>query len=511
MAEIVSTGAGAARYRADGPSSGFAAELAHVAIGLSIAAVMIFAPVAAHGVHPGLGILTTLFLAGICAWRLPQIAVVAIVFSFLFQNLFVSLMTGFIQGEDDFDIIRAYNFLLLCTVWLVIAALYLARWNRRPRGLDPYVRASFAVLVAIGLYFLVGFVFNGMTAVIYLRNIVTPVLFFQICLVLFASQPVKLTSMLTSAGVLAMLCGYFEFLNRDTWLYWTNGYAYWELASGPNWATLAYDKMAAETGVVASRLTDTFTIDFFNSPLVSGLGIEMMRIFGPNMHAISFAYALSFFTMFTLYRGRFLLAALFFVLAFLCNAKGPLILMLLAMASWAVFRLFGARLAFALHALALAGYAVIGVVLGLRMGDYHVLGLMSALHEFPLNPIGHGIGSGGNLSPSFELIDWPTAQATGRTLFPVESSIGVLMYQMGIAAFGIVAFYCWTAWRVMTIARETGNSLHAAAALSLLVMVTNGLFQEEAFFSPLALALYLGIAGMILGAAVRTGLDLSRG
>jgi hypothetical protein len=36
-------------------------------------------------------------------------------------------------------------------------------------------------------------------------------------------------------------------------------------------------------------------------------------------------------------------------------------------------------------------------------------------------------------------------------------------------------------------------------------MVVNGLFQEEAYFAPLALAMFLGLAGMILGAAARNG------
>ena len=38
-------------------------------------------------------------------------------------------------------------------------------------------------------------------------------------------------------------------------------------------------------------------------------------------------------------------------------------------------------------------------------------------------------------------------------------------------------------------------------------MIANGLFQEEAYFSPLALALFLALAGMILGAALRAGVD----
>ena len=483
-------------------------SFAELTVTIAIAAMVTVVPVAAHGIHAGLGIFTALLLAAVVAWRLPQVALVAILFSFLFQNLFVSLMSGFVRSETDFDIIRAYNFLILCVTWLVVVVRFLANWNMRVRAIDPYVKVSVALMVAIGLYFLVGFVFNGMTAVIYLRNIVTPLLLFQICLALFSSYEMRISSAIAALGVLGAVCGLFEFAARDAWLAWTNGYGYWELAAGgPNWATLEWDKATRETGRVIVGLTDTFTIDFFNSPLLADIGIRMMRLFGPNMHAISFSYALSFFTIFALFRGRFIQAAVLLFLVFLCNAKGPMILIALTGVGWVLFRLFGAGFAFLVHAVALCCYAVIGVIVGLRIGDFHVLGLMAALHEFPLNPIGYGIGTAGNLSPQFTTIDWYEAQAIGRTPFPVESSIGVLMHQMGVFALAIVAAYVWLGWRVMRIARETGNALHAAAALALLAVVANGLFQEEAFFAPLALALYLGLAGMIIGAAARTGLE----
>jgi len=480
---------------------------AELTVTIAIAAIVTMAPVAAHGVHAGLGIVTALLLTAAVAWRLPQVALVAVLFSFLFQNLFVSLMSGFVRSETDFDIIRAYNFLILCVTWLVVVGTFLAHWRRRVRAVDPYVKVSVALMAIIGLYFMAGFVFNGMTAVVYLRNIVTPLLLFQVCLALFSAHEVRISRGIAALGVLGAICGLFEFAARDAWLAWTNGYGYWELASGPNWATLDWDKAVRQTGRVIVGLTDTFTIDFFNSPLLADIGIRMMRLFGPNMHAISYSYALSFFTVFALFRGRFIQAAVLLFLVFLCNAKGPMILLALTGVGWVLFRLFGAGFAFLVHAAALGCYAVIGVIVGLRIGDFHVLGLMAALHEFPLNPIGYGIGTAGNLSPQFTTINWYEAQALGRTPFPVESSIGVLMHQMGVFTFAVVAAYVWLAWRVMRIARETGNALHAAAALGLLAVVANGLFQEEAFFAPLALALYLGLAGMIIGAAARTGLE----
>lgn len=475
--------------------------------GVAFAMMMIAMPVVSHAVHPGLGMLLAVALATVVAIRMPHISVIAIITAFLFQNFFVSIMADFVRNEDDFDIIRAYNFLILAVTWVVVAVRFLLDWRAHDRLLMPYIQLSTGLMVIIGVYFVIGFAFNGIQAIIYLRNIVTPLLLFQICLTLFAAHSVRIGPMLATLSMLTVACGFMESAAREPWLALTNGYAYWDLASGPNWATLYYDKLATETGAVTVSLIDSFEISFFNSPLFSGLASTVTRLFGPNMHSISFAYALAFFFIFAFFRGRWVQAALLLVLLFLCSAKGPLLMTALVVAAWFAFRLFGAGFAFLCMAAALSLYAVTGVILGLRIGDYHVLGLMSAIHEFFRNPIGYGIGKGGNLSPLFNTIVWTDAQAAGRTAFPVESSVGVLMYQLGVFAFAIIGGYMWLAWRVLRVARLTGNNLQAAMAFAVMGTVANGIFQEEAFFAPLALALFLGFAGMILGASVRSGTE----
>jgi hypothetical protein len=268
---------------------------------------------------------------------------------------------------------------------------------------------------------------------------------------------------------------------------------------------MAYDKAYRETGIVPKGLLDSFSIGFFNSPLLSDYGFRMMRLFGPNMHAISFAYALSFFAIFALYRGKLTLTVALCVLLFLASAKGPLLLFLLVATSWTIARIFGGRFAFAIHCLLLVGYAVVGIVVGRGIGDYHVIGLMGGLYEFIGNPAGSGIGAGGNLSSEFTSIDWSAAQAAGRTPFAVESAVGVLLSQMGVFAAIVIGAYVWIAWRLLLIAERTGNNLHLAASFGLLAIVATGLFQEEAYFAPLALGMFMALAGMIVGASGRTG------
>ncbi|MEW9837196.1 hypothetical protein [Mesorhizobium marinum] len=270
--------------------------------------------------------------------------------------------------------------------------------------------------------------------------------------------------------------------------------------------TMDYDKKLAETGIVATGLLDSFRISLFNTPLLGDHDLEVMRMFGPNMHAISFAYALCFLCIFALYRGNLALATALFAFLVLASAKGPLILFLLVGASWLNFRLFGAKFALACHALVMLVYAAVGIAVGLSIGDYHVLGLMGGMHEFVVNPVGRGIGAGGNLSADFDKIVWTVAQAAGRTPFAVESAVGVLFSQIGVFAAAVIGAYVWIACRIFRIALMTGNDLHAAAAFALLTMVATGLFQEEAYFAPLALAVFIALAGMIIGAAARCGL-----
>jgi hypothetical protein len=504
MASLTAEGAGF-RTEASAQAEVAAINFANAVLTVVVAACITALPIFAHLLHPGLGILSAVLLAGFCAWRMPQVAIVAIVFALLFQNTFVALVIDYVVSDDDFDIIRGYNFVTIAVTWLVVTTTFLAGWRQRDTRIDPFVKVLVALFAILGVYFLLGFALYGMAAIVYLRNIVTPLLLFQVCMLAFLRQPIRLSQAMTVLSILLLACGIVEFFWRDEWLGLTNSVAYWERSAGPNYMTLAYDKHLAKTGIVSTGLLDSFRITLFNSPLLADYDIELLRLFGPNMHAISFAYALCFLSIFALYRGRFVMAAVLFVMLVVTSAKGPLILFLLVAASWCNFKVFGAKFAFGCHALVMVVYAAAGIVVGRNIGDYHVIGLMGGMHEFLVNPIGRGIGAGGNLSSEFFKIDWQAAQAAGRTPFAVESAVGVLFYQIGVFAIVLIGAYVWIAWRVLLIARTTGNDLHAATALALLTMVGTGLFQEEAYFAPLALAMIMALAGMIVGAAVRSG------
>jgi len=493
--------------RGEAQMSAAAMDFARAVFSVALAFLSIGLPIAMHGIAPSLGMMTVALVAGWSALRLPQQALTTVLVAFIFQNLLVSLLADTLANEDDFDLVRGYNFLFLAVTWLVMLIGLLARWNDRPRALDAYIWGSFAVFAGIGLYFLFGYAVNGFNAIVYLRNIITPLLLFHVCLVVFSTTPARFGHVVTIVATLVTLCGIAEFFFRDAWFAVTNSERYWELSGVANYLDLGFDKVADRTGVVYTNIIDTFRTEFFNSPLLADLGGTVLRMAGPNMHSISFAYLLSFLLVFMAFRGKVLWALPLFVLLFLTSAKGPLLLFVMIACGWLAARLIGMRPALALFAVGLLVYIGTGIVVGLRYGDYHVIGFMGAVYDFMGNPIGHGIGTGGNLSPQFTTIDWEAAQAAGRTPFAVESSIGVLIYQMGLVAFLCLGFYIWIALRVLRIADATGNNMQLALGFAILAMLANGIFQEEALFSPLSMALYLMMAGIVIGAAIRTGVE----
>lgn len=498
-----------ATARAAGPAASqaaaehFAASFAGVMAAFLVTAL----PIALHGVAPAAGIGSAALLSAFLAWRMPQVAILTILVAFAFQNVLVSVMAGLVRDGDDFDIVRGYNFVILATTWLTVIGRYFTDWPRHDAAVMRYLRPSIVLFAGLGVYFLYGYAVNGFTAIVYLRNIVTPFLFFHICLLVLSRHPVRLGLALSVIAWLVVLCGLSEFFYRQAWFDWTNSAAYWDLSGEANYLDLSWDKHAAETGVVTTSVLDTFETVFFNSPVLKQFGGTVLRMSGPNMHPISFSYLLSFLFVFSLFRGAFLRALLAFLLLFLSSAKGPLIVALMTLAGWSAARLIGSRPAFAIFAAGLVAYAGIVIVVGLDFGDYHVLGLMGGIYEFLANPLGYGVGSAGNLSPLFKTLVWTDAQAAGRTPFAVESAIGVLLYQVGPVAFFYIGVCVWIALRLYRIAEATGHDLHIAVAFGVLAVLTNGLFQEEALFSPLSFALFLGLAGMIIGAAIRTGLE----
>jgi len=187
------------------------------------------------------------------------------------------------------------------------------------------------------------------------------------------------------------------------------------------------------------------------------------------------------------------------------GSKGALVYLVMTVAAVVVARRYRGPLLFPAFVLALVLYAVVAFSMALKQENYHVLGFLGGITQFAANPLGHGLGAGGNLVTQIQDVNWAEAQQTGKTDQAVESAIAVLLYQMGTAAFAYIAFLAWVSWRCWIEFRRTARPLLAAAAFGVMALTVNGIFQEEAMFAPLALALMTLLAGLELGQAGQNG------
>ena len=279
-----------------GNSSELAApDAAATAVSLGLAVIAIGLPVAAHLVGQAFGLAMcfalALLLSNFAVASLP----VVLIFAYVFQNTFVALVSPAIADLDQFNAIRGYNFVLTAAVWIVVAG---AHWGQRAKfdpRLQTIISVTTLVLVGIGVYFVAGALIDRNGAIFYLRNIVTPILLFQIFAIVASRTRLSMTGALLVIASAALVFGYIE-LFANEWLFrLTNGDVYLKWRMTQEIESGAWLKEMQVTGRVYRSYLDAMQVDFLNTPLLGDLGLRFHRMVGPNFHPISFAYALAVF------------------------------------------------------------------------------------------------------------------------------------------------------------------------------------------------------------------------
>ena len=259
----------------------------------------------------------------------------------------------------------------------------------------------------------------------------------------------------------------------------------------------------------ASDINSTFysveeTINFASRSYLNlsgalGLDVDLLRPMGPNIHPISYAYALAFGAIICyVYRAPILLAGCLVILAII-GAKGPLIMGFLAVALGTFYQFVRfPKVLLILLVTCLVLYITIGLAYGSYTEDYHVVGFWGGVKGFLSNPVGNGVGIGGNLSTLAALkTNFSLFQGYGAS-FALESGFGVMLYQIGVGTAIFLAFY-WKLWRcvwkaTMYFSREPRL---VAIPCALGILLVNSIFQEEAF-SPAGWGPLLLLSGLLL-------------
>jgi hypothetical protein len=473
---------------------------------IALAIVATGVPVVAHlsgqPVGIAMGFALALFVAAFATPMLPVI----LVFSYLFQNVFVALVSPEIVDLADFKTIRGYNFLLTATAWTVVVFQYWINRETFDRRLRALLNVSFLGLGLVGLYFMIGLMSNPTNAAIYLRNLATPLMLFDIFAVVAARFRLTIQAAFVVMACAIVAYGYAELFFHEPLLKLVNGDVYLRLENqGMKDAGVWVSEMR-ETGRVFRNDLDALEVELLNTPLLGNHGIRLFRLMGPNFHPISYAYALAAFSLIAAATGSLLYWVFSLPLLIVIGSKGALALLLLSMAGFLASKVLGGRWLIWLYLVVLAAYAAAGIVLGIRAEDYHVIGFIGSVKGFLQNVLGHGLGTGGNLSLDIAHLDWGRSQRLGHTDVAVESAVGVMLFQMGIAALVLLACVASLAWRAWRLYIARNDRLTGIVALAVLTMLVNGIFQEEALFSPLALGAMMGILGLVLGRAFRSTL-----
>ena len=463
------------------------------------------APILLHQIGQPLAIAFCLTASCFVALYFERAAPIVLLVSYLFQTMFVAMSSPHAVEYADLDPLKAYNFITTLGLWTTLTARLAIDRGRASPFVWRMILATMAILALAGIFFVLGLPIDSRGTSIYLRNIGLPVLLFQICLLV--SSRYELAMRETAALLLALMlaCGYCELLAIRSWLDLTNGWTYWDLASAARRQTVEFDRDARASGMVIGDTIDLLSSGLFNTNLLNDLHIKVVRLQGPNFHPISFGYALAILSAFVAVHGRLLLPLAALLLLLVIGAKGALALLFLALAFCLVSRFYRGALLPAALGVALALFAAFAFTTGLRTRRFPCARADRRVQRVSCQS-GWAIRSArsGNLSTNFAGIDWTKYQHEGATDIAVESAAGVLLYQMGVAGLAVIAIYLWlaleTAWRLFGALRAPALALTAA---SIVIILVNGLFQEEAWFAPLALGLTLAFAGLTFGAVDR--------
>lgn len=446
------------------------------------------------------GIAATFVLTLIVANAMPSGVPVLIICAFLYQNLVVAWYTPYIPDNDTFDALRGTNFIILMTAFCIFLAASFQYRVRALTELRPWLLLSMVLCGTVCFYFALGVVHGGpKDAVVYFRNTITPLACFHVAVLAASLYPVDLRKSMLWLGAGAIVYGYVELIFTMDFLGLFHGDLYIERSISRQVETGVWEQALKETGFVFRGLQDVMTTTFFNTPFFNDILPSVFRIGGPNFHPISYAYALSIISAWLLFRGRWLLPVAALPLLLVIGSKGATFMLLVAIAVRLIYA--PSRGGFTvLVALALAFiWTSAAIAYGATHGDYHVLGLYAGLRDFLTDPLGQGLGLGGNLSSTSVNLSWANAQAEGIASVPVESAVGVMLYQMGVGSlvfFGFLAALAVTARRQLI---ETGDPDFLFAFVGVVTISANAVLQEEAFYSPLALGFCLLLVGITLG------------
>jgi hypothetical protein len=140
----------------------------------------------------------------------------------------------------------------------------------------------------------------------------------------------------------------------------------------------------------------------------------------------------------------------------------------------------------------------------------HVQGLVGGLMDLPRAPLGRGLGTSGNMNEVGANIDYSQADYAERYAGGAESSIGVMLYQLGMLALIFFFAWCFARMKELFLAFRKfrlGYPQYANVALAALAACLGVLlaaFVSEAGLVPQTAGVIFMFGGMVSSLAIQT-------
>ncbi len=413
------------------------------------------------------------------AFNKPLPAFIVFMQILLFQNVLVSIFSPG-MSHNSYVALSGSSFIAAVVVAGAFSVHLLRSNDSGTKRLSQYGLAAIAVAAA---YMAMGAALQGpVGAIISFRSVSAMLFSLLIGLRLGSSWGYRTAAVCFLLAVfmgLVMTC--FEIAD-PVW--------YLDLVNARDFFNLKNDGLLADRYLFdVHSVIETQTGAWFNSPLVSG-GEGSFRFGGPNMHSISYAYVLSITELVLMSLGRFELALVLVMFSISAGVKGPTVLFAITTALYILWYLTRNRRLLVAAALGFSAFYVIyGIRTGIQIGDFHSLGFMGGVYGFLSNPLGHGLGAGGNLGTTVSKAYWEKMQHAGAADVGLESAVGVMLYQMGVGSVVVFAALVKLLQKApFGAAPRSGKAPTGLLFIGLWIGLTNGVFQEEAY-SPYAVGL----------------------
>jgi hypothetical protein len=410
----------------------------------------------------------------------------------IYQNWIIGLLADGMDRETTFVVLQGTNFLALVMMAMIgWTRLVVPKW----RHLRPIL---WVVAVALGLaavYWAIGAAREGITsASIYFRA--TTAMVFAVIVGLdlgriYSYRTVAIAFLVSMALSLAL--DVVELAAPEAYYDATNAVAFMILKTAPDSAHDAF--------YTAKDIMTHNEVIFFNLTGSDDSNMIQHRFVGTIMHPISNAYIIAASALVAWSVGYGAMLLVIVPLLALASVKGAALLVVCSMALWLVWTTARNKWFLGICGATLfAVYVGVGVTFGQANGDFHVIGFIGGFDSLFSAPQGHGIGVGGNLSENAAAgFKWQRFQEGGAS-FALESAVGVLFYQMGIASAAILAVFLillkMANFNLPPYGRRIINR-HGLMFIALASVAANGVFQEEAY-APTAAGLFTMMCAIII-------------